>query len=271
MTEHKRKTINRPYDNASTVDNELQILAEFKNRSSACYQQLHCVQDIAYADHERLCLDVFPLPQAKSTVIFIHGGYWQYCDKSDFAFISTALLAKNYQCVLLEYDLAPQSSLQNIVSQVQDGFDFIQKQAWMTPEVIVLGHSAGAHLAALMRDHPLVSRTILLSGIYDLAPIKHSHLNEALNLTDFEIQHYSPILKSNTSNTACEIYCGAQELAELRWQSQHYYQHCLAQGQENCALSILPDCNHYTILDTFLAQFPSAPSDAPCISSNQIT
>lgn len=57
----------------------------------------------------------------------------------------------------------------------------------------MIGHSAGAHLGALMQDHPLVSKTILLSGIYDLAPIPQTPLNNALNLSDHEIKHYSPI------------------------------------------------------------------------------
>ena len=242
------------YDNATTVTNENEILINFKKRSLACYKNHLCIRDIQYAAHKRSSLDLFRLDQAKTTVIFIHGGYWQWCNKSDFAFIAPQLLNKNCQCVLLEYDLAPSSCMQEIVTQIRQAFDFMLEQPWISDEVIVIGHSAGAHLGALMQDHPLVSKTILLSVIYDLAPIPQTQLNNALNLSDHEIKHYSPIEKNQIFNKSCEIYCGDQELAALKWQSEHYYQQRLKNGEQHTQHMLIKDSNHYNILDHYLDQ-----------------
>lgn len=240
------------YDNATTVSNENEILLNFKTRSLACYKYYPCIRDIQYAAHKRSSLDLFRLERAKTTVVFIHGGYWQWCNKSDFAFIAPPILDKNCQCVLLEYDLAPSSTMQQIVAQIRLAFDFLLQQTWITDEVIVIGHSAGAHLAALMQDHPLVSKTILLSGIYDLAPIAKTTLNQALKLSDQEIQQYSPIEKNQLFNKACEIFCGDQELAALKWQSEHYYQQRLQNGETLTRHALIKDSNHYNIIDHFL-------------------
>ncbi|NUF39163.1 alpha/beta hydrolase, partial [Acinetobacter lactucae] len=222
----------RLYDNARTVANEHEILAEFQRTSLLSYQKITHIADIQYGTHPRSTLDLFPLEQVKKTVIFIHGGYWQWCDKSDFAFIVPYILAKSAQCVLLEYDLAPQSKISDIVSQVNQALDFIREQDWRTDEVVLVGHSAGAHLAASSLGHPLISEMVLLSGIYDLGPIQRTHLNHALNLSREDILKYSPVHQLKRITIPCSILCGELELDELKWQSQNYFEVKKVQDQD---------------------------------------
>ncbi|WP_336168387.1 alpha/beta hydrolase [Acinetobacter sp. 161(2023)] len=239
----------RPYDNARTVTNEPETLAEFQRKSLLSYQEYTHSRDIQYGKHPRSTLDLFPLEQAKKTMIFIHGGYWQWCDKSDFAFIVPYVLAKGAQCVLLEYDLAPQSKISDIASQVLQALDFIREQYWRTDEVILVGHSAGAHLAALSLDHPLISEMVLLSGIYDLDPIQSTHLNHALNLSSEDILKYSPIYHSDRIPIPCSILCGELELEELKWQSQNYFE--IKKDQDFVSFKLIPKTNHYSILEYY--------------------
>lgn len=241
----------RPYDNARTVANEHEILAEFQRTSLLSYQEFIHIADIQYGPHPRSTLDLFPLEQAKKTVIFIHGGYWQWCDKSDFAFIVPYVLAKGAQCVLLEYDLAPQSKISDIVSQVNQALDFIREQDWRTDEVVLVGHSAGAHLAALSLGHPFISEMVLLSGIYDLGPIQSTHLNHALNLSSEDILKYGPIYHSDRITIPCSIFCGELELEELKWQSQNYFDIKKKQDQDFVSFKLIPKNNHYSILEHY--------------------
>ena len=237
------------YDNSRTVANEQDILMDFQQRSLLSYQQHPCIQNIAYAETARSCLDLFPLAQARKTVVFVHGGYWQWCNKSDFAFIATDVVANNMQCVLLEYDLAPQCSMGEIVQQIQQALDFIQQQAWSTQEMMLVGHSAGAHLSALMLTHPAVTEAVLLSGIYDLAPIQQTHLNAALNLSEYEIRQYSPIHVEAAAPKPYAIFCGAQELDELIGQSQSYFHNRKAIDPDFVSFQLLNNTHHYNILD----------------------
>ncbi len=239
------------YDNARTVRDEASILKSFQERSLLSYQTHVNIRDIHYAQTARSTLDLFPLANADKTVIFIHGGYWQWCEKSDFAFIAAAVLAKNMQCVLLEYDLAPHQQMSEIVSQIQQAFDFIEKQKWISQEVLVVGHSAGAHLTAMMLNHHMIDEAALLSGIYDLGPIRDTHLNTALDLSDLDISQYSPINSMEQFSKNYTIYYGNNELEELTWQSQLYFQKRQKIDQDFVNLYPLHEIDHYNILDEY--------------------
>lgn len=242
----------KQYDNARTVENENQILSDFQKKSEQCYQQYRHIADIQYDSKLRSTLDLFPCDvDTETTVIFIHGGYWQWCEKSDFAFIAKYVLAQNVQCVLLEYDLAPRSNLNQINAQIGKALDFIQQQPWITSKVIVVGHSAGAHLTAMMLDHSLINSAVLLSGIYDLLPIQNTHLNQALNLSENEIDKLSPINKSTSFHKPCTIAYGCNELAELQWQSQQFFKFRQQIEPEFVHLKAYSDTNHYSILEQY--------------------
>ena len=117
--------------------------------------------------------------------------------------------------------------------------------------MMLVGHSAGAHLSALMLTHPAVSEAVLLSGIYDLAPIQQTHLNAALNLSDHEIRQYSPLLIEAAVQKPYAIFCGAQELDELIWQSQSYFHNRKAIDPDFVSFQLLDNTHHYNILDEY--------------------
>lgn len=246
--------MSRRYDNSRTVADESVVLADFTRRSRQVYQDLPHRRDVPYGAGRRSVLDVFDCPDAVGTLVFIHGGYWQWCDKADFAFIVPPLRRRRYRCVLLEYDLAPRSRLADIVRQVGGALDFLQQQSWAGPALTVLGHSAGAHLAACHLAHPAIKAAHLLSGLYDLAPIRGTHLDQALALSDEEIEHCSPARQPAAVQIPCRIAVGSLELPELRWQSAHFarhLQHACPAAPLSC--QVLPGCNHYNILDAYCA------------------
>ncbi len=73
--------------------------------------------------------------------------------------------------------------------------------------VVLSGWSAGAHLVAMALDHPRVTAGLAISGVYDLAPIRDTGLNNALKLTDQEVASFRrfacpPSTSGSTSPTA---------------------------------------------------------------------
>lgn len=240
------------YDNSRTVQNENQILIDFQHKSKKSYEQNHHITDVQYDSHRRSTLDLFPSKFATdTTLIFIHGGYWQWCDKTDFAFIAESVLKENIQCVLLEYDLAPHSNMSQIALQIRKAFDFIQQQSWITTKVMVIGHSAGAHLAAINLDHSLIDSAVLLSGIYDLEPIQSTHLNQALNLSEQEIKKLSPINTSTPFHKPYQIVYGSNELDELQWQSQHFFKFRQQLEPQFAEVIAFSNTDHYSILERY--------------------
>ena len=80
------------------------------------------------------------------------------------------------------------------------------------------GWSAGGHLVAMALDHPRVAAGLAISGVYDLAPIRDTGLNNALKLTDKEDRNLSP-LRLPMIHKRLAIAYGAAELPALVFDS----------------------------------------------------
>ncbi len=135
-------------------------------------------RDIAYAEVEgsdkRLTsLDMY-LPvggQDHPILVWIHGGGWRRGDKANVSLKPQAFIGKGYVLVSVNYRLAPQ------VRYKEQGGDIARAIRWVhdhakqyrgSPDrIFVMGHSAGAHLAALVAtdDRYLKAEGLPLSTI----------------------------------------------------------------------------------------------------------
>ena len=87
------------------------------------------------------------------TLLYIHGGYWQMGDKESYGFIGDSALASGYNFVLVEYTLAPEVRMDEIVSEIHEAIDWvivnIDEYDGDPRRVFISGHSAGGHLTAM--------------------------------------------------------------------------------------------------------------------------
>ncbi len=151
--------------------------------------------DLAYGSHERQRFDLCTSPgQAKAVVVYLHAGYWQSRDKSQFRFLAEPIRAAGMTLALVNYPLCPEVSVDQITRVVQDAMPAIQARLSGLPKDtpwILCGHSAGAHLAvemALSLRHattsPNVQGVLGIGGVYDLSPLVQTSLNNKLQLDD---------------------------------------------------------------------------------------
>jgi arylformamidase len=116
------------------------------------------VRDIPYADpaDERQVLDIYAPPNAKDlpVVFWIHGGGWQTGDKSDIEHKPQAFMDKGFVFVSTNYRLLPKVEMQTIFRDIAKSMhwvhDHIAEYGGDPQRMFVMGHSAGAQLAALM-------------------------------------------------------------------------------------------------------------------------
>jgi acetyl esterase/lipase len=115
-------------------------------------------RDIPYAEaaHERQVLDVYTPKGAKSlpVVFWIHGGGWQTGDKKDVQLKPQAFNDKGFVFVSTNYRLLPAVDMGTIVRDVAKALrwvhDHIAEHGGDPNRLLVMGHSAGAQLAALV-------------------------------------------------------------------------------------------------------------------------
>ncbi len=146
-------------------------------------------------------LHFFPAPERNAPlVVFVHGGYWQELTELDSSFAARDVHAAGAAYAVVGYGLAPALRLGEIVAQVRRAVLFLRANACdfgVDPERIVLaGHSAGAHLVAMcLVEQPgdLARAAVLLSGLYELEPLRRSSVGAAIGLTTADVEAYSPV------------------------------------------------------------------------------
>mgnify|MGYP006268295695 CR=1 FL=1 len=240
------------YNNQAACPDEETLFAGLQERSAKLYETFSFTKNIRYGTSSRECFDYFPSGQENApTFIFIHGGYWEFCNKEDYAFVADGVIRSGYNVILAEYNEAPNVSMTSIIAEITRLLDFLEVNMSRfnisRGKVVLGGHSAGGHLASMLRDHPLVSHCMAISGIFDLYPISRSYLNEKLQLTDIEIEQFSPI-RHIKAGVPTSIHNGSNELMELIRHSLEYAEALLASGNA-VIYQQMPDHNHFTELD----------------------
>lgn len=166
--------------------------------------------DILYDDKSGQRLDIFSPPAQGCLLpvfIFIHGGYWRALSKEDSAMMAGMLAAEGIATVVVDYRLAPEVSLAEIIREVRAALVFIWRNGHeygLDPDRIsVGGSSAGGHLAAALvakgwQDCAgvpvnIVKFAMLVSGLFELAPLAATFPQEWLKLSPADIEALSPI------------------------------------------------------------------------------
>jgi arylformamidase len=138
-------------------------------------------RNIPYADpaHERQVLDVYSPHNAKDlpVVFWIHGGGWQTGDKSSVQSKPQAFVDKGFVFVSTNYRLLPSVDMGTIVRDIAKSIhwvhDHIAEYGGDPKRLLVMGHSAGAQLAALVciDDRYLKDEGLSLAIIKGCVPV----------------------------------------------------------------------------------------------------
>jgi arylformamidase len=243
--------------------------ARWAEESAAVRARMPCRLDIAYGGAPEATLDLFPAPVAPAPLlVFIHGGYWQAMDKSDFSFVAPAYLAAGIAVAVVNHTLAPAADMDAIVAQVRAAVVFLARQGAAlgidARRIFLAGHSAGGHLTAMAmltdwsrlglgRDP--VRGGCAISGIFDLEPIRLCYLNRVIGLDAAAASRNSPLhlVAAAAAPTGRLILAvGGRETNEFRRQQAAF---AGAYGARFRAPAVVapPDDDHFSIMDRFAA------------------
>ena len=145
------------------------------------------IEGIAYGDHPRQRLDVY-VPRVEGVaalpvVVFFYGGGWQGGERGQYLFMAEALASRGFVVVVPDYRVYPQARYPVFV---EDGARAV---AWAAAHigahrgdprrVVLMGHSAGAHIAAMLAynrrfldagSRASIRGFVGLAGPYDFKP-----------------------------------------------------------------------------------------------------
>ncbi|XP_077380011.1 kynurenine formamidase [Festucalex cinctus] len=220
--------------------------------------------NVPYGEGEGEKLDAY-IPTTNSLdvplVIYLHGGYWQFLSKEESGFMAVPLIDKGVVVVAVGYDIAPRGNMDLMVSQVRKSVVSVVQQYSHISGLYLCGHSAGAHLAAMVLSTdwsqysivPQIKGAFLVSGIYDLLPILSTYVNEPLKMTEEVAIKNSPsklIPQVKRSSSSCQIVVAVAEndSPEFRKQSEDYYNTLKATGL-SVTLEDVSNTDHFSIIE----------------------
>ena len=252
-----RAALDTAYSNRSVVTDWQDYLDRWAEKGRDLYAHRVTAQDLRYGSRPRQRLDLFLSGAAgAATCLFLHGGYWQWNDKEGQAFVAEGLLAHGINAAIGEYSLAPDATMAEICAEALSQVDFLVEELRTrgldSTRLYLAGISTGAHLMALALDRPGVRGALLVSGTYDLEPIRISSLNEPIGMDWAEARRFSPLHQVPSSTPPVILAYGGREIPEIRRQTEDYFAVLTSLGLPAERL-VVPECDHFSVLEQLSA------------------
>jgi arylformamidase len=224
--------LSKLYNNRELVPDHPQYFARWAEGSQKARATMTCHLDLRYGDMPGETIDLFPSRRGDgSCMMFIHGGYWRSLDKRDFSFLAPAFVTGGISLAVVNYDLCPKVSMEEIVRQMLRASRWL----WLHAEeygmdqdrLYVSGHSAGGHLTAMLMTalwavfdsrlpKDLWKGGLAISGVYDLRPIMSvDWLNVDLRLDAETALRLSPAFSPPATRAPVMTAVGGDESSEF--------------------------------------------------------
>lgn len=205
--------------------------------------------------------------RARPLAVVLHGGYWRSGQPDDNALLIPTLADMGAVPALLGYPLCPTTPLREVVDEVRSGIRHLIKVASRfgaeSRRLVLLGISAGAHLAAMAVQDDVISEHVsgicLLSGIYDLTPVPLISVNSEIQLTPEQVFDLSPINHLPRLVTTV-LAVGSREPSLWQAQTGAYAALCRARGCD-VSIHLCRGRNHFDLIRE-LEDAPSALSQS---------
>ncbi len=255
----------RPWIYSNPVYAEPIGLATLALPSQKLDEGVEAVADLSYADGpaadaEKHKLDIYrPKGASKRPVlVFLHGGAWVRGDRKQYPFFGSTFAKEGAVVVIPSYRLAPNHKFP---AQAEDAAAAL---AWVVrnigeyggdpSRILLAGHSAGGHLAALLTTNPrylaahglkpdAVRSVAALSGVYDLTGLEGRSQGRVFPQDEASLTDASPVKHVNGNAPAFYITYCQWDYASLPQQAR-VFRAALAQADAKPELSYVPGENH---------------------------
>jgi arylformamidase len=232
MNAPDKAVLTKLYNNRELVPDHPQYFARWAEDSQRARATMTSHIDLRYGDAPGEAIDLFPARKGDgSCLMFIHGGYWRSLDKKDFSFLAPALVGGGISLAVVNYDLCPKASMEEIVRQMLRASRWL----WLHAEdygmdqdrLYVGGHSAGGHLTAMLMaamfpvfdpqlPKDLWKGGLAISGLYDLRPLVDiDWLNVDLRLDEASAMRLSPAFMPPATRAPVMSAVGGDESSEF--------------------------------------------------------
>lgn len=248
------------YNNRARIAETPQILRQWSADATAYREQAtargHAELNVPYGAGLRHIVDIFwpTADRADHIAVFIHGGYWQLFEPALFSHLARGANERGIPMVLIGYDLCPAVTLEEIIAQIRAACVFLWQR--YKRRLVLSGHSAGGHLTAAMLatdwaaegvDPYVIAAGLSISGVFELAPLLDTSMNDKLRMSEASARALSPIGWTPRPAAQIDAWVGGAESEEFLRQSRDFADAWAAKGARTRFESV-DSANHFTVI-----------------------
>jgi arylformamidase len=231
------------YEQRTFVPDADEIIRRYGAASDAVRQRIGEPETHRYGDSEVEQLDLYGTPREK-LLVFVHGGAWKRQRRRDQAFAAEPFLRAGAGYAAIGFGLLPSITLPEMARQVRQALAFIL-ETFEPKRTVLVGHSSGAHLSACALTRlPAVDAALLVSGCYDLLPVRLSARNDYVRLDERLEDEYSPIRHAARIRCPVTVAWAEKEGEEFARQSREFAERLKA------PVIVGKGLNHFEIIET---------------------
>jgi arylformamidase len=260
-----QQALDDAYDQEVYAPNRALIVERRKTASERTRAILGMPRRVAYGPSENEGLDIFDCGIAGAPInVFVHGGAWRRNIAADYALLAEPLVRAGAHCVIVDFINVDQASgdLFPMYEQVRRALAWVHAHAKTfggdRDRIYVSAHSSGSHLSCVVltrgwREKNLPADfckgAVLLSGMYDLAPVALSKRSAYVKFTDDMVTKLSGQRHLDGLNAPLILGYGTCETPEFQRQSRDFATAVRAAGKPVELLEGLA-YNHFELLET---------------------
>jgi arylformamidase len=258
-------TLDDAYDQAVHATNREYVTARRLPMSARAVAALGAPQRVAYGTSDIEKLDIYRTSAKNAPInIFVHGGAWRNGAAANYAYQAEMFVHAGAHHVILDFINVDAASgdLFPMVEQVRRAIAWVYRNAASfggdRERIYLTSHSSGSHLSgcALINDwekdglpRDILKGAALLSGMYDLEPVRLSKRSSYVAFTDKMESDLSAMRHIDRVHTPVILFCGTLESPEFQRQSADFHAALTAAGKP-AKLVIATGYNHFELPET---------------------
>jgi arylformamidase len=260
-----QQALDDAYDQEIYAPNRALIVERRKAASERARAILGMPKRVVYGPSEHEGLDIFGCGMSGAPVnVFVHGGAWRRNIAADYALLAEPLVRAGVHCVIIDFINVDQAGgdLFPMYEQVRRALAWVYTNAERLGgdrhRIYVSAHSSGSHLSGVVltrgwREENLppdfCKGAVLLSGMYDLAPVALSKRSTYVKFTDDMVHSLSGQRYLEGLNTPLVLGYGTCETPEFQRQSRDFAAAAKAAGKPVELIEGVA-YNHFELLET---------------------
>lgn len=259
------------YDQTKYAPNMQTVIKRYAAMSEAVRKHIGPPKRLAYGASAIERLDVYTTKQPNAPIaLFIHGGAWRQRPASGYGFPAEMFVNAGAHFVAPDFISVEEGGgdLMPMIEHVRRAIAWVAKNAQSfggdPTRIYLSGHSSGAHLAGVAlttdwsKDYDLpgdvIKAALLMSGMYDLAPVRLSARSNYVKFTDAMEEALSTQRHLANVKMPIAVSYGGLETPEFIRQARDFAAALKAAGKP-VTLIEGEHYNHFEILETLASPY----------------